>query len=548
MSKISKIHSINREITAIRPDEIVTNFMGGDSYAVNPMTTLKMLSASSIFGEPQYYRGSGLASSKRTTNELLEGYSLFADFADDKTTDEVMVEAIDNALSYNFEETLKWAVELRNNFYMRLNPQVIMVRAAVHPGRKKFTEENPGKFNEYNEKVMFRADDPLSQMSYYLYANDGHSRIPSVLKRSWAAKLGSLSPYAMNKYKNAEIGMIDAVRLCHAKSGTIDKLMNGELVVKDTDKTWEMLRSSGMGWAEVFKTVNMGHMALLRNLNGFFSEVTDFQTCKDYCNKLKSGVLKGKQFPFRYFTAYKRIMASDVKHKQMALDTLEECLDISVDVMPKLNGRTAILSDNSGSAWGTLNSEYGTVTVAEINNLSAVISALRSDAGEVYVFGDRLIKCPVLKRNGILKQALEISKMANESVGGGTESGIWLFFKEAIECKEKFDNIFIYSDQQAGHGKLYSMPSLMPKSMANKFGTGHCSGYAVFVNVFKLIIEYRKTVNKYVNVFSIQTAGYTNAVIPEYAYRTNLMYGWTGKEALFASEMIKLWDEVDGHK
>ena len=23
---------------------------------------------------------------------------------------------------------------------------------------------------------------------------------------------------------------------------------------------------------------------------------------------------------------------------------------------------------------------------------------------------------------------------------------------------------------------------------------------------------------------------------------------WTGKEALFASEMIKLWDEVDGHK
>lgn len=143
MSKISKIHSINREIAEVRPDEIVTNFMGGDSYAVNPMTTLKMLSAASIFGEPQYYRGSGLASSKRTTNELLEGYSLFDDLADDKTTDEVMVEAIDNALSYNFEETLKWAVELRNNFYMRLNPQVIMVRAAVHPGRKKVYRGEP---------------------------------------------------------------------------------------------------------------------------------------------------------------------------------------------------------------------------------------------------------------------------------------------------------------------------------------------------------------------------------------------------------------------
>ncbi len=548
MSKISKLHAVNRENKEMRLDETVTNFMGGDSYNVNPLTTLKMLSAASIFGEPQYYRGSGLTNSRRTTNSLLEGYSLFNELADDKTTDEVMIEAIDNALSYDFEETLKWAVELRTNFYMRLNPQVIMVRAAVHPGRKKFTEQNPGKFNEYNEKVMFRADDPLSQMSYYLFANNGHSRIPSVLKRSWAAKLGSLSPYAVNKYKNAEIGMIDGVRLCHAKSSTIDKLMNGELVVENNDKTWEMLRSSGMGWAEIFRSIDMGHMAMLRNLNGFFSEVTDFQTCKEYCDKLKAGVLGGKQFPFRYFTAYKRIIESDIKNKQLALDTLEECLDISIDVMPKLNGRTAILSDNSGSAWGTLNSEYGTVTVAEINNLSAVISALRSDSGEVYVFGDRLIKCPVLKRNGVLKQALEISSMANKSVGGGTESGIWLFFKDAIESKEKFDNIFIYSDQQAGHGRLYSMPSLMPNNVAKKYGTSYDAGYAVFVNVFKLVLEYRKTVNKYVNVFSIQTAGYTNAVIPEYAYRTNLLYGWTGKEALFASEMIKLWNEVDGHK
>ena len=34
----------------------VTNFMGGISYTLNPLDTLKLVTASSIFGEPAYYR------------------------------------------------------------------------------------------------------------------------------------------------------------------------------------------------------------------------------------------------------------------------------------------------------------------------------------------------------------------------------------------------------------------------------------------------------------------------------------------------------------
>ena len=32
------------------------NYMGGISYRVNPLDTLKMVTSSGIFGEPQYYR------------------------------------------------------------------------------------------------------------------------------------------------------------------------------------------------------------------------------------------------------------------------------------------------------------------------------------------------------------------------------------------------------------------------------------------------------------------------------------------------------------
>ena len=60
---------------------------------------------------------------------------------------------------------------------------------------------------------------------------------------------------------------------------------------------------------------------------------------------------------YRYKTAFTQIKKSDVNHKQLILDTLEECMDISCDNMPKLSGKTCCLSDNSGSAWGAFNSE-----------------------------------------------------------------------------------------------------------------------------------------------------------------------------------------------
>lgn len=85
---------------------------------------------------------------------------------------------------YGGRETLQWAVTLRRSFFMRLNPQIIMVRAALHPGRKKFTEKNPGLFDHAEQQVMTRADDAFSQIAYYLYINGGKQNMPSILKRS----------------------------------------------------------------------------------------------------------------------------------------------------------------------------------------------------------------------------------------------------------------------------------------------------------------------------------------------------------------------------
>ena len=546
MSKMSKSVKDARNAKANTKENAVTNFMGGTSYTLNPIETLKLVTASSIFGEPQYYRDGEFADARVKDGRVFcdslfkEYLAVDADLYSGKNTSYVMEKVIDDALSYDFGATLNWAVTLRKQFFMRLNPQVIMVRAAIHNGREKFTKNNPGEFARINTLVMSRADEPASQLTYYLYKNGQKNNVPGILKRSWAKRIESMSARDIYKYRNAGIGLIDTVRVCHANSNAINELMKtGTVAIPDEDKTWETMRANGKTWREILSTIHIGHMALLRNLRGIFTEINDIDFCKKTMEQLKSGVLSGKQFPFRYKSAYNAVENSDVHHKQLILDTLEECLDISCDNMPKLSGRTCCLSDNSGSAWGTFNSEYGSVTVANIDNLSSVITAKNSDEGFVGKFGDQLHMIPVSHRNGVLNTT---KKVDNEyRVGGGTENGVWLFFDKAIRDKEKWDNIFIYSDMQAGHGGLYGTHESQTEYRKRGFA---CHGGS-YIDVAKLIDCYRKTVNPKVNVYCVQTAGYDNVLVPENGYRTSILYGWTGKELVYADTINKFWDEYD---
>lgn len=544
MSRLSKVVKEQREATVLQKDKVVKNFMNGESYAYSPLATLKMISASSIFGEPSYYRDGGIG--KRSMRYSARGNEIWSKLLDyiiipkeynGKSTTEIMTEAIDASLDYDYERTLNWAVELRTVYNIRLNPQIIMVRAAIHPKRKAFTANNKVNFRFINCQVMQRADEPMVQIAYYLFINNGKkNNIPNILKRSWSDKLSSLKPYAINKYKNAEIGMINAVRICHANSENINELMStGDIQVSNSETTWEQMRSAGKDWMYILENCNISHMALMRNLRNIFSEINNVAIADAVIAELKRGVLHGKQFPFRYYSAYKAIRDSNVHHKDILLDALEDCVDISIANMPQLFGKTICLTDNSGSAWGTIPTEYGSVTIAEIDNLSSILTAKCSDEGCVGVFGDRLKIIPISKNDKVLRKLSEINKIGKE-IGMNTEGGIWTFFQKATKNKDKFDNIFIYSDMQAGHGELYGT-----STQQQEYRNAGCS-CGMYINVFQCLLNYRRQVNKNVNMFSVQTAGYDNSVLPEYTYRTSMMSGWTGKEAMYAKMLIDIWD------
>jgi 60 kDa SS-A/Ro ribonucleoprotein len=194
------------------------------------------------------------------------------------------------------------------------------------------------------------------------------------------------------------------------------------------------------------------------------------------------------------------------------------------------------LSDNSGSAWGTTTSSMGTMHVAEIANLTGVLTGKVAQEGYIGVFGDRLEVFPVERKDAIFATVDKISK-AGQGVGGGTENGIWLFWDKAIREREHWDHVFVYSDMQAGHGGLYGTNS---KAYRDYIWRGSSNS----IDVPKLIATYRQQVNPNVMVYLVQVAGYTDTIVPEFYDRTYILGGWGEGLLRFAAQMAGLYRSV----
>jgi len=240
------------------------NFEGGVSFDINcPLTKLRMVAASCFFGEPQFYVDGGLKAKSGKINsgisgtqmqylmDVLKGIVTPAE-TNGKTTVTVMEEAIDRALDLDLEATLRIAVALRNEDMIRTTPQVIMVRAANHKASK-----GTGLIRKYAKDILKRADEPAVQMAYQLHRYG--KTIPNALKKSWREVLESANDYTLAKYRmeSRTVKTIDVVRMAHAHSDAIDKLVYDKL--KSEQRTWESLisekGSTKATWEEVIDTL-----------------------------------------------------------------------------------------------------------------------------------------------------------------------------------------------------------------------------------------------------------------------------------------------------
>jgi plasmid maintenance system antidote protein VapI len=508
------------------------NYMGGPSYDIkSPLLRLRLAASSCFFGEPMYYQRDVKDSRPMRQrpvwrlNDVQVSYLREMLNAVDPqewrgmTPAQLLESAIDAALDENPEATLQEAVRLRQEEHIRTTPQVILVRAAHHPNVR-----GTGLIRKYAPQIIARADEPAVGLAYQM-AHYGKP-VPNALKKAWRDALAKYNDYSLAKYRleGHEIKTVDVVNLVHPKSDSVNKLVRGEL--KLTEQTWEAIISAKGStketWLEALEV--MGHMAALRNVRNLLEKGIEPRL---FAQKLVDGAAKGKQLPFRYYSAYRAV---EKIAPPLVLDALEEALTISLGNLPRFEGRVMSLCDNSGSARGATTSSMGTMQISTIANLSAVLTGMQSDEGFVGVFGDSLETFGVRKRSSIFDQLKEADKLG-AGVGGGTENGIWLFWDAAIREKQHWDKVFVYSDMQAGHGGLYGMDSKKYKDFA---WNGH------YIDVPKLIATYRKQVNPNVLVFLVQVAGYQDTIVPEFYDKTYILGGWGDGLLRFAAEMASL--------
>lgn len=532
------------------------NWMGGPSYFVsNPLVTLRMAASSCFFGEPKYYqsdvedkrprRPSRMAYqaelSEAQLNELRDTLNAM-DPRDwrDLTPKQLMERTIDAALDYDAEATLREAVRLRREEHIRTTPQVILVRAAQHPKVRGPIRTAKGSvspvslIDRYAPGIVGRADEPSVGLAYQL--SEYGRTVPNSLKRAWARSLEALDGYQLAKYRmsSRSVRTADVVSLTHARSATIGELMGPDKGTREslrtTGETWEAVVSAEGSTRESWEkaVALMGHMALLRNLRNLIEKGVPREVWVD---KLVAESERGKQLPFRYYSAYKAV---EKIAPEAVLDAIEQCLEISMGNLPRFDGRVMSLCDNSGSAWGTTTSSMGTMHIAEIANLTGVITGKRADEGYVGIFGDRLEVLPVRTRDSVFTTTKRADAVG-QKIGGGTENGIWLFWDRAIRNRERWDTVFVYSDMQAGHGGLYG-------SNSREYRDYIWSKSGQYIDVPKLIKTYREKVNPKVMVFLVQVAGYSDTIVPEYYDRTYILGGWGDGLLRFAAAMSGMYE------
>lgn len=510
-----------------------TNPMRGVSFDTSgPFSALRMAAASCFFGEPQYYEATPALPQAIQNEELPSAGHLDALLGTGMptvwrglSTAARMEQAIDAALAVDVEKTLMVAAALRTEDHMRTTPQVIMVRAAYHPNAS-----GTGLVKRYASAILKRADEPVVQLAYARSAFAGKP-IPNALRKAWAEFLSEQSEYALAKYRRGtrDVKLVDVVNLARPKAtDALGKLVRGELSLDGA--TWESVVSAGGSTKEAWTKARTllvepaRHMALLRNLVNLEKHgLLDAPTRA----ALVAGAQTGKQLPFRYFTAHSRLKTENAS--PWALEAVEQCLAVSLGNLPRFYGRVMSLCDNSGSARGATTSELGTVRVNEIANLTGTLTGMAADEGYVGVFGDRLDVRPVLKTHSVFEQLAQYNACA-DSIGTGTENGIWLFFRKALAEKEHWDHVFVYSDMQAGHGKLFGT---QPAEYANHSWPGN----ARYIDVASLIRRYHQEVNPDCRFYLVQVAGYQDTLAPDFYPNVTVLGGWGPGLLKFAHAM-----------
>lgn len=348
------------------------------------------------------------------------------------------------------------------------------------------------------EGVVERADDITEIMACYLSMYG--KPIPNGLKKGLGNAMKRFNAFAFSKYNggNKDVKFKDILRICHPKPETQFQLACFNDILNDTlpvAKRWETELSARGNtkkvWEELIEENRIGYMAALRNLRNMINVgPANIQKIYDKLSN-KEEVLKSKQLPFRFLSAYKNLPSGATSKVR---DVLEDACEYSIENLPKIPGKTVIAIDVSGSMNWSFSNKSDTTCVQLALMLGLMANKLCEEA-IVYTFDTHLKEINVSHRSGIIETAIN-----SLCFGGGTNLTLPLY--KMITDNIHADRLIILSDNEIN----------------SSWG-----GYKKACQ--SLADEYRKKVNPDLWVHAIDLQGYgTQQFIGD---KTNIIAGWS---------------------
>jgi len=347
----------------------------------------------------------------------------------------------------------KLAVYAREQMYLRSIPLVLVTELAkVHSG-----DNLVGKVVE---RVVMRADEITELLSYYALANERTDtkklgKLSSQFRKGLTYSFNKFNEYNFAKYnRKRAITLKDALFVVHPKAVSreqqdlFDKIVDGKLEVPDT---WETKLGTSddrtAEWEGLIDRGSLGYMALLRNLRNIIEAEVSQKHLETVAIRIgnKEEVVKSKQFPFRFLSAYKEIKDICSGKAGMMLDALEDAMVASAENIQGFDYDTSVLlaCDVSRSMQHSI-SERSKVELYDIGLSLAMLLRNRCKNVITGMFGDtwKAINVP---KNNILANVMEFHTREGE-VGYSTNG--YKVIQELIDKGEKIDKIMIFTDAQ----------------------------------------------------------------------------------------------------
>jgi 60 kDa SS-A/Ro ribonucleoprotein len=415
----------NLKTMFIKP-KTVANRAGGEAYAQSPEMALASLLLTS-FVQDQFYRSAA--------EQMKELEALMA--------------------RVQPEFSAKAAIYARTEYGMRSITHVLAAHLAAQASGKVWAKQ-------FYNRVVFRPDDMLEIAA--LTKAKGAKMLPNAMKKGFAEAFNRFDGYQLAKYRGEgrSFKLVDLVNLVHP----IPNERNAEALrqlVADTLRntaTWEAkLTAAGKqatdetekmelksaAWAELIQSNKLGYLAMLRNLRNIGEQAPEYAA--EVAKRLKNEqqIRKALVMPFQYLIALDALNAGAAfPVKRVLQEALTDALEISLANVPRFEGRTLVVVDDSGS----MSARVGAKGFASRSciQLGATFAAalFKSNDADLMRFSDDASYVRANSRDSLMTIAENIVRNARAA---GTN-----FHAIFQVARERYDRIVILSDMQGWVG------------------------------------------------------------------------------------------------